>query len=29
LEGLDLLLSMPALRRMNVLIHPAMGQWQH
>jgi len=26
LEGSDLLLSMPALRRMNVLIYPATGQ---
>jgi len=29
LEGTDLLLGMPALRRMNMLIHPATGQWRH
>jgi len=27
LEGTDLLLGMPVLRRINVLIHPATGQW--
>jgi len=29
LEGTDLLLGMPALRRMDVLIHLATGQWRH